>query len=216
MPVTAAAGEVYKVKLIATLEDQEHLNILGFAARSAIDDVQLRLLKALVDCFLLNMIPGLSSKFTLNGATGHQVYPALGPEVEYFPTDTSIAHTGLATGDGLPSYSSCVTSIHTTRGGRSGRGRMFIGGVPEGSTTFSTLNVEGAFWVALLAYIACVTEKFIHSGDPGANEWQLGVISRKLGGTTEPISAAGFAPATSLVPHRLLATTRSRKIGHGS
>lgn len=216
MPTPAATGEVYRVKLIATLEDQEHLNILHFAARSPSDDVQLRLLKVLVDCFLLNMIPGLSSKFTMNGAQGHQIYPAVGPEVEYFPTDTSIAHSGLATGDGLPSYSSCVTSIHTTRGGRSGRGRMFIGGVPEGSTTFSTLNIEGAFWVALLAYIACVAGAFIHTGDPGTNEWSLGVVSRKLGGAGEPISAAGFAAATSLVPHRLLATTRSRKIGHGS
>lgn len=215
-PVTAETGEIYQVKLISRFENQEHLNILHFAAMSPTDDVQLRLLKAIVDCFLLNMMPGLSADFTTLGAVGHRVSPTVGPEVSYFHNNASVANSGLAAGDHLPSFNSCVISIHTVRGGRSGRGRMFIGGIPEGSTTGSMLLTSAAFWAAVTAFVACVVSTFFAGDPPGANSWQFGILSRKIGGVTEPYAAAGFAAATNLIPQQLIASTRSRKVGHGS
>lgn len=216
MPIPAAVNEVWKVVLRCKIENQDHLNVLHFHIDSAVDDIQLRLLKALVDCFLLNMMPGLTTEFNVVGAVGHRILPTLGPDVEYFPTGESVSTVGLATGDGLPSYVSSCISIHTTRGGRSGRGRMFISGIPESSTTFSELTGTGVFWVALLAYIVCVTDAFIHSGDPGTNQISIGVFSTKDMVGNDPATALGFAPATVLIPHRALGTNRSRKIGHGS
>lgn len=216
-PISAAQNEVWQVVLKSKLENQDHLNVLHFSIDTPVDDIQLRLLKAIVDCFLLHMMPGLTNQFTMQGAIGHRILPNIGPDVEYFPTSESISRVGLASGDGLPSYASCVTSIHTTRGGRAGRGRFYIGGVPESATINSNLTDNGVFWVALLAYIVCVTETFIHSGDPGANQISIGVFSRKSSIPGNPVGPPlGFAPATVLVPHQLLATTRSRKIGHGS
>lgn len=215
-PVTAETGEIWRVKLISRFEGQEHLNILHFAAASASDDVQLRLLKAIVDCFLLHMMTGLPSDFTCTGAEGVRIFPTLGPPVTYIHTNESVANDGLAAGDHLPSFNSCVVSIHTTRGGRSGRGRMFIGGIPEASATGSMLLSTGAFWLAVVAFCACVAEEFFIGDPPAANSWQFGVFSRKLGGTVEAPLAAGFAPATNLVPQQLIATTRSRKVGRGS
>jgi hypothetical protein len=117
----------------------------------------------------------------------------------------------------LPSFASCVVSIHTTRGGRSGRGRMFLPPPPEGNTTASYINITGNYWPAVIAFVACVATKFISGGDPPVVPlWEIGVVSRKLGGVKPPFLAVGFAPATRLAPNRLLATQRSRKIGHGS
>lgn len=216
-PVTAAVGEIWEVVLSSRLEQQQHLNVLHFTIASPVDDIQLRLLKAIVDCFLLNMMPGLTNQFTCIGAVGKRISPTLGNAVEYFHTNTSVANTGLASGDGLPSYCSAVVSIHTARGGRSGRGRMFIGGVPESATINSMLTDTGVFWVALLAFISCVVSAFI-VGDPipSANAIQMGVLSKKEAGTTLPIPSTAFSAMTNLVPHQLLATTRSRKVGRGS
>jgi hypothetical protein len=219
MAITPAAqGEVWMVRILAKLENQDHINVLHFRCETAVDDINERLLVAIINCFLQNLVPAMSTQFVMRGATAHRIAPTLGPEIEYYPQGTlSVPLTGAASGDGLPSYSSVVTSIHTTRGGRSGRGRFYLGGIPEGSTTFSTITDNSAFWLAVLAFVACVAGQFIHTGDPGTNEISIGVWSRKPSDPNVPTSAPlGFAPATVLVPHKELATTRSRKVGHGS
>lgn len=214
--VPAATGEIYQVKLISKIENQDHLNIMAFAAASPSDDVQLRLLKAIVDCFLLHMMPGLHGRFTCLGAEGRRVSPTLGNPVLYLHNNAAVANTGLAAGDGLPSFNACSISIHTTTVGKSGRGRMAIGGIPEGSTTDSQLNTEGAFWIAVLAFIACVAEEFF-VGDPiPANAWQIGVLSRKGHVKGQPYDAAKFSPATNLVPNRVISHIANRKVGRGS
>lgn len=217
MPVTADTGEIYQVTLLSNLEQQDHLNIMAFRAATPSDDVQLRLLKAIVDCFLLNMMPGLTNKFTCRGAMGRKVSPVLGNAVEYFHTNTSVANTGLAAGDGLPSFNSCLVGIHTNTPGKTGLGHFSIGGIPEGSTTNSMLTTEGAFWAALLAFIVCVTTEFITVGDPPpANKWQIGVLSRKGHVKGTPFAADKFSAATALVPSQLISHINSRKVGKGS
>lgn len=215
-PVTAAANEIYQVKLKCRLDSQEVLNVLHFACPVSDSDVGTHLLKALVDCFLLQFLAGASSSLSCEGAVGHRVSPTVGPEVEYIPPGTSVSNNGSLDTDSMPSFVSAVVSIHTTRGGRSGRGRMYLAGMPESSCQHSLIQVPSAFWTALVNYVACVISTFFLGDPPAANTWQVGVYSRKIGGFAEPFNATGFAAATNLVPHRELATTRSRKIGHGS
>lgn len=215
MAVIAAPGEVWQVKIKCRFEGQEVLNVLHFASAAGSNDVLAQLLQAITNCFILNLLPGLGAAFKLESTVGHRVSPDVGPEIEFIPDQNQDVDGGVDS-DTLPTFNSCVVSIRTVRGGRSGRGRMFLSGIPESSTTASKITVPSAYWSAVLAYIACVIAAFVKSTAPAANEWQLGVMSRKIGGATEPYLAAGFAAATGLQPHPEIATTRSRKVGHGS
>lgn len=215
-PVVAAAGEIWQVVLRSKLEEQDCLNVLHFQTPLGDSDVVEHLIRAIIQCVTQRLVNGQVNTFVFDSVLARRVSPTLGPDVELTAEGGIFPNEGQLAEDGLPSYCSCVVSIKTTRGGRSGKGRMFIGGVPETSTVGSRITIPSAFWTALLAFIACVVEKFFLGDPPVANTWQLGVMSRKLGGAKPPFAAAGFAPATSLTPKPLLATTRSRKIGHGS
>lgn len=216
MATGAGPNEVWEVVLEGRLHEQQCLNVMYFHSGLGSDDVETRLLRALIICVLTNLIPGLSSDYVFVGAKGKRVAPTLGPVIEMSPLQTDDV-VGNTAGDSLPSVISALISIHTTRGGRSGRGRIFLAGIPEAGTIGSNLNIEGVSWPAILNFIACIAAQFFQVGDPPqVNQWQFGVMSRKIGGAKPPFLEAGFAPATRLVAKQLLATTRSRKVGRGS
>lgn len=217
MPETAVLHDLYQLRFDGHIEEQECKNVLHFlcVGSTGDDDVGTHLVAVVLLCFVQNVLPVLAPTYTLDGITWKKVGPVLGPENFLAATgDTQ----GQSTADALPSFASALISIRTTRGGKSGRGRMFIGGIPEDQTTASRINTEGPFWAALSAFVACVVAQFVGLSDPvpAANKWMFGIYSRKLGGSTFPYNVTGFAPATLLVPKPLIATTRSRKIGHGS
>jgi hypothetical protein len=212
----AAPGDLYQVVVAGTLEEQECLNVWDFKCLNGDSDVNLHLILVFINCFITNLLPVLSNNYVLNEVRWKKVSPSLGIEHVTIPAG---AGPGQNDGDGLPSYVSAVMSKHTLLGGRSHRGRVYIGGIPESDTTGSLINIEppnAALWTALLAFAACVVSAFVHP-DPagGSNIWNVGVYSRKIGGATFPFSPTGFTSMTEIVPHRELATTRSRKIGRG-
>jgi hypothetical protein len=94
---------------------------------------------------------------------------------------------------------------------------MYLAGIPEDQTTNSNINPGSAFWTALAAFVTCVIAEFVHP-DPagGTNLFDIGVYSRKIGGSTYPLGASGFEAITQLIPVAALGTTRSRKVGRGS
>jgi hypothetical protein len=214
MPVPAALGVAYQVKVVGHIEEQVTNNILHFVNVGADADVELHLILALIQCFQEVLLPGLSEEYTLNEVHWKEVFPILG--VEAITPITGITAGGVA-GDALPSYCSAVCSIRTAFGGRSGRGRMYVPGIPEASTDGSKILVESTTWTQLLAFAACLATKFIHL-DPagGANLWDMSVYSRKIGGEAFPYGTAGFHAMRSVTPDRFLGTTRSRKVGRGS
>lgn len=214
MPTPAAAGDIYQVLLQGRIEDQECENVLFFRAQDADPDPLASLIADLVACFLTAFVPVLAGTYTFERIIAKRIFPDIGPDIIYTPA-AGVAVQGATAGDALPSYCSALISLQSVRGGKSGRGRMFIAGVPESQTTASYINVEGALWAALLAFCLCMLDKFVHKDVPGAGDWEWGVFSRKLGGKKAPFSAVGFAYITAATPRRLLATTRSRKIGHG-
>lgn len=213
----AALHDLYQLRFDGHIEEQECKNVLHFMCVSSAgdDDVALHLVAVVLACFVTHVLPVLAPTYALDGITWKKVGPTLGPE-NFLAGPSS--NQGASTADALPSFNSALVSIRTTRGGRSGRGRMFIAGIPEDQTTASRINVEGPFWAALTAFVACVVSAFTGLADPmpAVNKWQFGIYSRKLGGSTFPYAITGFAPATNMIPKNLIATTRSRKIGHGS
>lgn len=212
---TAAAGEVYQLTILGKLENQDCQNVLYFKTPLGDNNVEVNLLQAIITCFVNNLIPVLSGQFVFNGVKAKRVFPDLGPELFRGPGD-GIENQGQASGDGLPSFATCRVRIRSTRGGKEGLGRFSIGGLPESATLNSFIVTESAFWIAVVAYVACVVAAFIHSGFPNPNTWNIGVMSRKLGGAKPPFTDEGFALATSLQPIEQIGTMRSRVVGHGS
>jgi len=213
MPETAQQGDKFQVRIVGLVEGQETNNILYFAAAAPIDDVELRLIVALVQCFQQHLIPVMSSAWKLQHLVWKRVNPTLGVENIYIPGGDL---QGQGNENALPSFCSALVSIRTDLGGRSHRGRMFLPGLPEVATDNSVFLTDSAFWLAVVAFAACVTTKFI-VGDPvGQNQFQMMLYSRKLGGSTFPLQNAGFTAVKRLIPNQVVATTRSRKVGRGS
>lgn len=214
MPETAAVGDCYQVRLIGLIEGQQTQNVLHFICVGADTDVLTHLIQVLVDCFQTHLIPVLSSAWELTEIRFKRVSPTLGPETIVV---ANVAATGGGNAAALPSYCSAVFSERTIRGGKSGRGRMYLPGIPEDQTIGSRFDKDGAMWAALLAFAACVVINFVHLDPAGAsNAWDLAVYSRKIGGSTFPYGGAGFAAVREFVPSEFLGTTRSRKVGRGS
>lgn len=213
MPIPASVGDKFQVRVVGRMEGQETNNILHFMAATAIDDVDLRLIVALADCFITHLLPVVTSAWTLEKFIWKQVNPVLG--VENVSTPAGIgAGAGAATA--LPSFCSAVLSIRTAEGGRSHRGRMYLPGIPESATTVSTFDTGNAFWTGLIAFAGCLASKFILGDPPAANSFQMLVYSRKLGGSTFPYTNAGFTAVRSITAVQQLGTTRSRKVGRGA
>lgn len=214
MPVPMPQGAIVQVRLQGILEGQKVQNVLYFRAQAADTDAIAHLLAEIVSCLVTALMPGLSTAYTFTRALGMQVSPIHGVEFEYVP-EAGANVVGDVTGDNSPSFVSALVSLRTNRGGRSGRGRIYLAGVGEASTIGSYIDIDSALWVALLAFTACMLGKFFTRDVAAAGNYEWGVMSRKLGGAHIPYSDAGFATIVSAKPARVLATTRSRMQGRG-
>jgi len=210
---SAAVNDAYQVRLIGTQEGVQTNNVMHFITRSGDTDVETHLIAVMVECFITNILPNLSSDWSLIEARWKKVSPSLGVEHIYTPTGTL---TGGSSTNAFPTYVSALTSIRTLLGGRTHRGRMFLAGIPKDVGDNSQINTSGAFWTALVAWLGCIATNFIHGTTVGTNEWSMAVYSRKTGGSTLPYGASGFTAVSQLSANALLATTRSRKVGRGS
>lgn len=203
-------------------QNQEILNVWHFRNETAVDDMELRLLRALLECYLLQWLPHVSNGVTIERVTGMQVGPTLGPLYEIIPGEDDTAVGAVSTG-GLPTHDSCSIRIHTTRPGRHGMGRKQMPGIPEVATDQSTILTGSDYWEAILAFIACVMAKFVHSGElDGPNTISVGLISKSLQvrppdtNPKAPFALDLFARATKLTAQPKVGTTNSRKVGRGS
>lgn len=212
MATPAATNDCWQVRVQGRMEGQVTENVLHFKTLSDTDDIELRLIAALVSCFVTHLIPVVTSAWSLERVVWKQVTPVLGVEHVY-TTGLPVAGSGPATA--LPSFNSAVLSIRTLQGGRSHRGRMYIPGIPEAATTISAFDTGNAFWTGLVNFAACLVTTFVFHDPVGPNHQQLEIYSRKLGGATFPYGAAGFTPAETVTPVVQIGTTRSRKVGRG-
>lgn len=213
MAIPSSVNDIFQVRLKGVMEGQETNNVLHFMCTTASSDTELHLIKKLIDCIVTHLLPAWSNKWTLDTVVWKRVSPTLSPD---FITVPDVAAIGALSTDSLPTFNAALISIRTAQGGRSKRGRMFLAGIPESATTGSRFDLTNATWLAIIAFVACVVSAFIENEPIGSDQFKLGVYSRKLGGSTFPYNAVGFTPAISLGAVALVATMRSRKIGHGS
>lgn len=213
MPVTAAGGEEYQVKIVGRIDGQETNNIMHFSCPVSDSDVDLHLIQVIAQCFIDHLLPVLSSAWTLEKVVWKRVSPTLGPEFTSIPVG---AGAGGGSASALPSFCSAVLSIRTAQGGRSKRGRQYIAGIPEEATLNSTIDSTSDLWEGLVAYALCLITGFSIGDPPVANTWQFVLYSRKIGGATFPYGNSGFTPVTDMFPVSQIGTTRSRKVGRGS
>lgn len=218
MAIAAAVGDVYEVVIEGRQEGQLTANVLHFACVGADTDVDLHLIQVLLTCFINNLLPVLSSAWALERIRWKQVSPNLGIEQISIPVGQTNGE-GLAAA--LPSFNSAVISKRTMFAGRSGRGRMFIAGIPEDATVGSHFDPNHAFWQGLLAFAVCVINNFVHP-DPagGSNLWDFMVFARKFaidpdGKVRAPHPGNAFKAVREFVPVSQIGTTRSRKVGRG-
>lgn len=213
MPTAVATGEIVQVLVQGTIEEQECENVWYFRAQAADPDVLLHLLADIAAC-LLPLIPIFAGTYRLDRLKAKIVSPAVGLEEEWTPGEGDTVQ-GAAAGDARSSHDAALISLVTTRPGRSGKGRIYIAGVPESSTVGSRMPSDSALYVGLLTFVACMLDKFKARDVPVAGNYDWGVMSRKIGGVKPPFLVAGYAPIIKAIPRQLLATARSRKIGHG-
>ncbi len=213
-PVTAEAGELWQVLIQGKIENQECENVIWFRSAGADSDVALHLLTEIMECFATTLLPVLASSYEFERVIGRRMTPTVGNDIEVH-LDAGDTVTGQAAGDGEPSFVSALISLRSVRGGRIGKGRMFIAGVPESGTLKSYIPTEGAFYAGLVAFVGCMLGKFLAPHTLPLNKWEWGVFSRKIGHAKAPFDVLGFSPMADAVVKPLLATTRSRKIGHG-
>jgi hypothetical protein len=222
MATPGADDTIHEVVVHMRQQQQEVLNVWHFFNDTPVDDMELRLLRALLECYLTVLLPASGSLLTVERVTGMQVGPTLGPMYEITP-DEGDTVAGAAAGDTLPTHDSLSIRIHSARPGRSGRGRKQLPGVPEGATVGSTITTGGAYWTAVLAFLVCVGNKFIHGNElSGANTISLGVLAKTLkpldvnGKRKAPWPVDLFSHALRLSATPKVGTTNSRKVGRGS
>lgn len=214
MPGPASvAGAIWQVRVVGELDGQKTVNVLHFITPGNVDDMELRLIVVLANCFLTHLVPVWPTGFTLKELR-YQMMSTNPPGLEYiYPV---VGGTGTGPAAALPSFNSAVISIRTAIGGRSGRGRVFIPGIPEAATTNSAFDTGNAFWTALIAFVACVAGSFVGTAPDPANAVRWVVYSRTLGGASVPFGVAGATRVVTAAPLSLIGTTRSRKVGRGA
>jgi hypothetical protein len=215
MPQAAAVGDIIQVTPRWLIEGQQCENVWYFQCVNADPDFLTNLLLVIAQCLITNLLPALGANVTLESVHGKIVGPALGAEDEWTPGAGDVI-AGAASGDSEPSFVSAVVSLRTAHPGRTGRGRIYFGGVPEGSTTGSLLNLETGLYPAIIATLLCIVNHFPQRELGGAASYEWGIYSRKDGGVTKPpYPVAGYHAITRTIVRRELGTQRRRKLGRG-
>lgn len=213
MAVGSIAGQIWQVRLIGEMHGQKCVNVLHFRDPGGVDDVTIRLIQVLVNCFITHLVPVLSADFTLKEVR-YQFMTSDPPGVEH--VFTVVGGQGTGSGTALPSFCSAVVGLRTIIGGGSGRGRISFAGIPEDQTIDSQLDPAAPFFAGLVNFVACVATAFIFATTPPANSLVWVVYSRKLGGAKVPFGIGGAQDIKTTHVKGQIGTINSRKVGRGA
>lgn len=173
MPAEVAYAEVVRASLVLLQPNGDvAINVMHFqvGAGADIDQAWASDLGGQIDSAHVNsMRPIVSNQVKLDHITVQ--------DLRSTPYPTFIVaegEFGQAAGELLPSQMAAVISLHTAHPGRSGRGRMFMGGLTESANAATGVIGDAAIasmveYASTLAGIALV----------GTDEVALGVLSRK-------------------------------------
>lgn len=206
-------GQIWQVRLIGEMHGQKTVNVLHFTTPGAVDDMELRLIIVLANCFLTHLKPVFSADFTMKEIR-YQFVSSNPPGIEFvFPI---VGGTGAGSGAALPSFCSAVIGLQSIIGGRSGKGRVCFAGIPEDQTVDSTIDPASPLWAGLIGFAGCVAAAFVHPGAVPANGVVWALYSRKLGGATFPFTIGGAQAVKVATPRSQIGSINSRKVGRGA
>lgn len=182
-------------------------NIVGWDNPQSANDALVALATAMLDCFVTNLLPIISSDFRLIGAAAKGIHPDLKEPVV-------VAAPANSFGGGDPtnnSFTAILVNLRTGQGGRRGRGKKFL--PPPGDDALVSSNVDGPTLIAVGTFLACVAGKFL--GANPTTDWRLGVLSK-----TDLKAAGGsfdnaFRIVTTMTPSIDQAVMTSRRKGRG-
>ena len=202
-----------QVRIVGRIHGQTTNNVLHFSTNTVINDAPsedaliLALLTALLACVSEQLLPAVTSDWTLDYIEGRKLYPAAGNPLQLVP-DNAVVGTASACS---VSFAASLLGIRSTVGGRTGRGRLFLPPPGEGETSQSISS--NTVVDQLVAFVTCLAGKFIGAGH--TEDWELGVLSRKLLAHDVSNWNTSFHEAVTVIPKREQAVIGRRKLGRG-
>lgn len=203
-----------RVRVLGKLHQQDCIQVLYFSTNTEVNDnpardaLILALLQAVLACVVEQLLPAVTSEYTLLGVEGTEVFPTKGDAIFVAAEPGSVGARG-------PTSSSILSSlieVRTGQGGRTHRGRNFW--PPAGEADSNVSLLDNTIITQLTAFVNCIAGKFI--GQAKTEPWSIGVYSKKNGPNTTTQWAQGFTAASQLLPKNLIAYMGSRKVGRGS
>jgi hypothetical protein len=198
MPNPSIDGVDYQVRVKWLLHGQECLNVLNFTSRGVVDLIT-DVLSPILACFTSNLLPVLSDDIVLQGADIKSITGSVLQEAEVTLTSSNV---GAISGDSLPSTNAAIVALKTSHPGRTGRGRMFLPGIPEANQAASA--VDATFIAAAVAFLACMVAAYVNS-DPLATPFFHWSVRSRKDNVNYPISSTAV--------RSVIGTMRSRKVG---
>lgn len=191
-------GVGYQLRIQYLLHGQTCYNVLNFVSRGVLDLVNDLLIPVLA-CVTDNLLPVLSNEIIIQGADVKNVTGSVAQEAAIGRPADSIGEEAV---NSLPSTNAAVVALKTTHPGKTGRGRMFLPGIPESHQANSQL--DSAFIAAAVAFLACMAAAYINSDPLATPFFHWCVRSRK---------DAQMYPITNTAVRAVIGTMRSRKVG---
>jgi hypothetical protein len=111
----------------------------------------------------------------------------------------------------MPCIAACIVTWYTSRLGRRGRGRTYMNGQPNEAGSVGNLGTANTTRITNIAN--AIFNRYVNL--TGQSTYKLGVFSRVIGGSIEPVNPAGFADVTSFVVRAYIGSMSTRRVGHG-
>lgn len=210
-----AVTQIYKAVVKGNQGGQMYRNVIHFydeiVRHDELDPVP-RLTEfaaAVLQCFILHIIPIVTSDVRITGVSVQQIWPVIGIEVE----EQVNGNAGLGTvdGDRRATFESMTITKKANVGGRHGKGRMKLPAPPESLSSGDYLDAGQL--AALVAFAGCLIGKFI--GPDKTTDYTMCLLERQSNNAQTPLSAASVRPVVHLTVEDLIGSQRTRKVGVG-
>jgi hypothetical protein len=204
-------NDVFKLRLVGRLHGSQMINVMHFVQDDPLPTIGGQ---QLANDFATNMratlIARCSNQMLFEYVEVQSLIPfSGGPVTANFPGGTvgslaSACQTAMI----------CeVITIYSSRGGRRGRGRIYLAGAPTSGTELGSGVWNPTQTTRTTAFATAMAARYM---DPlGTLQFRLGVFSRVLGGQAPPFSTNGFVRATALTVRTIARTQRRRQVGVG-
>ncbi len=173
-----AVGDIFEVRFVAHGLDQVAINVRHFRTTAetglGVSQLELAIATSTLYAPLYRGLMGVHAEF--RGVGVRRIVP--GPPLAEVTTSTA-SGPGLRTGDPLPSQVSAVISLRTALGGRSARGRAYIG-FPTEPDNGTNGRTEAAYLTALNTLATQMRLPDTVVGGVGTLTWEPVVWSRRL------------------------------------